>query len=225
MGLKVFFDVLSQPSRAVLIFCQANGLKFTPCPVALRKGENKKPEYTKISPFNRVPAIQDGDFTMVESPAIMEYLASKYKCAPHWYPSDVEKRAKVNEFISWYHLELRYPVSGYSYNKVMVPLVTGKPVEEKVLAAQLEKNLKAFSSIEKYFIKDKNFIAGDALSAADLIGVCEIMQLATFDLDFAKDHPKLRDWIQRVRNETNPYFDEAHKIVYMVGKVKDPSKL
>ena len=38
MALKYYFDLMSQPSRAVYIFLKANNIKFEAKPVALRKG-------------------------------------------------------------------------------------------------------------------------------------------------------------------------------------------
>lgn len=38
LGLKVYYDLMSQPSRAVILFLKANRIPFTPKPVALRKG-------------------------------------------------------------------------------------------------------------------------------------------------------------------------------------------
>ncbi len=42
-----------------------------------------------------------------DSAAIMKYLAQKYSIPDHWYPSDLEKRAKINEYLDWHHQNLR----------------------------------------------------------------------------------------------------------------------
>ena len=41
------------------------------------------------------------------SNAIMRYLSSKYKTPDHWYPSDPQQRAKVDEALDWFHGNLR----------------------------------------------------------------------------------------------------------------------
>ena len=43
-----------------------------------RTGETKTAEYTSINPRQKVPTLQDGDFTIAESPAIIAYLAETY---------------------------------------------------------------------------------------------------------------------------------------------------
>src|SRR6056300_616182 len=67
--------------------------------VNLAEGEQKKPEFLKISPNGRIPAIVDtgnDDLSIFESGAIMLYLADK---AGKLIPSDVKGRAKVTEWL------------------------------------------------------------------------------------------------------------------------------
>lgn len=44
----------------------------------MRAGEHKRPEYLKVHPFGKVPALQDGDVSLFESGAICLYLFNKY---------------------------------------------------------------------------------------------------------------------------------------------------
>ena len=67
--------------------------------VNLAEGEQKKPEFLKISPNGRIPAIVDTDndgLSIFESGAIMLYLADK---AGKLIPNDVKGRAKVTEWL------------------------------------------------------------------------------------------------------------------------------
>jgi len=67
--------------------------------VNLAEGEQKKPEFLKISPNGRIPAIVDtdnDDLSIFESGAIMLYLADK---AGKLIPNDVKGRAKVTEWL------------------------------------------------------------------------------------------------------------------------------
>lgn len=41
------------------------------------------------------------------SVAILKYLAEKNQVADHWYPKDLQKRAYVDRFMAWQHLNLR----------------------------------------------------------------------------------------------------------------------
>ena len=58
------------------------GLAYRLRPVDLLAGVEKDPEFLAINPGGFIPAIQDGDVTMVESIAIMEYLLARHRPTP-----------------------------------------------------------------------------------------------------------------------------------------------
>jgi glutathione S-transferase len=58
------------------------GLAYRLRPVDLLAGVENDPEFRAINPGGFIPAIQDGDVTMVESIAIMEYLMARYGPTP-----------------------------------------------------------------------------------------------------------------------------------------------
>lgn len=41
------------------------------------------------------------------STAILEYMAQKTPAPDHWYPADLQQRARVNEYLSWQHTNMR----------------------------------------------------------------------------------------------------------------------
>ena len=57
------------------------------------RDDTRTKEFVKINPRMRVPVIQDGDFVLTESVAIMRYLAREKGVEDHWYPWD--SRAQV----------------------------------------------------------------------------------------------------------------------------------
>jgi glutathione S-transferase len=54
------------------------GLDYKCNPILPRSGETKTAEYTKLNPRQKIPLLQDGDFTIGESAAIVAYLARTY---------------------------------------------------------------------------------------------------------------------------------------------------
>jgi len=58
------------------------GLPYRLRPVDLLAGVENDPDYLAVNPAGFIPAIQDGDATMVESIAIMEYLLARYGPTP-----------------------------------------------------------------------------------------------------------------------------------------------
>jgi len=54
------------------------GLAYETKPIGPRTGETKTAEYTKLNPRQKVPLLQDGDFCIGESAAIVAYLSRMY---------------------------------------------------------------------------------------------------------------------------------------------------
>ena len=57
MTLKIFADLMSQPSRAVPLFCRAAKIPHELTQLRIQNGEFKSPEITKINPFQLVSSI------------------------------------------------------------------------------------------------------------------------------------------------------------------------
>ena len=77
-------------------------LNYTIQVISLRvaRGDTRTQEFVKINPRMRVPVIQDGDFVLTESVAIMRYLAREKEVEDHWYPRD--SRAQVQFTVHLY---------------------------------------------------------------------------------------------------------------------------
>ena len=48
----------------------------------------------------------------------MKYFIDKYQLPDHWYPSDTQKRAKIEEYLNWHGNGIRMGAAGYMFNKV-----------------------------------------------------------------------------------------------------------
>src|SRR5262245_63999957 len=59
------------------------GLPYKIKPIGPRTGETKTAEYTALNPRQKIPLLQDGDFCIGESAAIVAYLSRTYSSAGH----------------------------------------------------------------------------------------------------------------------------------------------
>ncbi|XP_071789772.1 glutathione S-transferase theta-1-like [Asterias amurensis] len=209
MSLEVYYDLFSQPSRAVVLFCKVNGIPFIPKPVTLKKYEPLSGEYGLVNPFRRVPAIQDGDYILTESVAILQYLAERYHCPDHWYPKDIKARGKVQEYMAWQHLNTRMHCVAVFVHEVVLPRSTGIAPDKGKLHEYVESMNTTLTNIEDVFLQDTPYLRGDHISIADLLAVSEVVQVSASGRDITADHPKLAAWIKRVREELNPHYDEV----------------
>ncbi|MBA0554655.1 hypothetical protein Golob_013748, partial [Gossypium lobatum] len=90
MKLEVYADRMSQPSRAVIIFCKVNGIDYTERKVDISKREHLTPEFAEINPMKQLPAIVDGNFKLFER-----------------YPANLFKKSKIHSVLYWHHSNLR----------------------------------------------------------------------------------------------------------------------
>nr|XP_054767423.1 glutathione S-transferase theta-1-like [Lytechinus pictus]XP_054767463.1 glutathione S-transferase theta-1-like [Lytechinus pictus] len=218
MVVKVYTDFRSQPGRALLIFLKNTKIPFEIVEVNLRVGDHKTPEFVKITPLCTVPAIQDGDFSMGETVAIIKYLATKYAdlVPDHWYPKDLEKRARVDEYMAFHHTGTRGGCCSIFVSEVLVPLYSkGKEhASDERLTRDKENLTKRLDKLENAFLRDNDWLAGDDISVADVLAVCEMMQNTVNGRDVTEGRPKLRAFLDRVKNRLKPSFDEVHNAWY-----------
>ena len=93
--LKFYFNGSPNPTK-VALFLEEFGLPFEPIAVDTRKGDQFKPEFLKLNPNSKVPAIDDDGVQMFDSNAILLYLAEKTgKFLP---PNTPQNRAQT---LSW----------------------------------------------------------------------------------------------------------------------------
>lgn len=173
--------------------------------------------------------MRDGDFCLSESIAIMKYLSEKCRTADHWYPGDLQKRARVNEYLSWQHLNIRMHGSKVFWFRLLVPKLLGEDVPKNKMDAALEDLEKSLDLIEEKFLQDRHFIAGEEISLADLVAIVEVMQPVGSGLDVFANRSKLSAWRDRVRAAVGgELFDEAHEVILSsqeMARNMDPSVL
>ena len=83
------------------------------------------------------------------------------------------------------------------------------PYDEEKLKQLEEGVVKALKEFGEYFLKGKPFIAGDEISAADLAGFCEIMQLTGVECTAFKDNKNVDEWVKRVESKLGSCYEES----------------
>ncbi|XP_060067897.1 glutathione S-transferase theta-1-like [Ylistrum balloti] len=213
MVLGFYCDLLSQPCRAVYIFLKMNKIPFEVKSVSLLRGDNHNKDFRKVSPIGRLPVIEDGGFILTECVAILKYLAVKYNVPDHWYPrTDLKAQARIDEYMNYQHLNTRTNMAMLFQNLWLLPMMLNRPIDRKKVDRYSNNVGVVIHQIDEYFLKDNRpFIAGDNISLADLLGLCEMMQLyACCQEKFIESNPKVNAWAERVKLKLAPYFDEAN---------------
>ena len=97
--MKLYMHPASITSRIVRLYIAEKRLDVEEEVVDLFTGAHHQPPFVSINPNRLVPVLEDGDFRLTESAAILIYLAEKNGFPE--MPSDVVGRAKVNEAMHW----------------------------------------------------------------------------------------------------------------------------
>lgn len=214
--VEVYLDLLSQPCRAVHILLSCTKIPHTVRTVALRKGEHRTPDFTKLNPMQKVPVMVDNGFVLTESDAILKYLATKYDIPEHWYPRHPERRARVDEYTAWHHTNTRPHAAKVFILEVLLPGQLGSAVDEVRLNRALSELNGTLDKLESMFLRRQPFLCGDDITVADLLAVCELMQPLGGGRDVLQRRPQLQHWKSRVQSALGESFDRAHAVLYGV---------
>jgi GST-like protein len=191
-----------------LIFLEETGLDYALVPVDIGAGAQFEPDFLKIAPNNRIPAIVDTapagggkPISVFESGAILHYLAEK---TGRFLPTEPAARADVQQWLFWQMGGLG-PMAGQNhhfsnYAPEKVPYAIDRYVKE---TARLYRVLDTR-------LADRDFIAGD-YSIADMASYPWIVPYRNQGQDLA-DFPTLARWFAVVGAR------EAVKRAYAKGK-------
>ena len=175
----------------ITLFLEETGLDYRIVPVNIGAGDQFKPEFLAISPNNRMPAIVDhapadggAPIPVFESGAILCYLAEK---TGQLLPAGPRERKAVLEWLSW-QLGGFGPMLGQNhhftrYAPEKIPYAIDRYQRE---AARL------YGVLDRH-LAGRAFIAGDALSSADLACHPWAAAHAWHHIDLA-DYPQVRRW-------------------------------
>ena len=162
--LKIYGSDLSSPANKVRYAAMALGLEFEYIKINLREGEHKKPEFMKIHPAGKVPAIDDNGFYLFESNAIIKYLAGK--SSSNLYPKDLQEKAVVDQWIDFSSFHVGDGMNRVVYNRVFAPR-RNMPIDEESIKVGLSYLDKYFPIIDNQLSKNK-YLAGNKLTLADI---------------------------------------------------------
>src|SRR5581483_8215134 len=125
--MKLYMHPASTTSRPVIQFIADNNIPVEFQVVDLVTGEHLKEPYAAINPNKMVPVLDDGDFRLTESSAILKYLADKIDSPA--YPKDLRQRARVNERMDWFNTGFYRDFSyGFVYPQIFPFMKRSDPV-------------------------------------------------------------------------------------------------
>ena len=155
--------------KKVTILLEECGLPYRIVPCRIGRGDQFTPDFLKISPNNRMPAIVDhapadgGEpIALFESGAIMIYLAEK---AGHFYPNDLRKRHEVNQWVMW-QMANQGPKTGECGHFRRLGDSQG---DQSYAVRRFTNEVNRLYGVMNNCLYDRRFLAGDDYSIADMI--------------------------------------------------------
>ena len=178
----------------ISIMMEELGIPYEVKYINIGAGDQFEPEFLKIAPNNRMPAIIDPEgpdgqpISVFESGAILQYLGRKFN---KFYPADERSRVEVDEWLMWQMGGLG-PMAGQAHHfRVYAP--------EKVPYAidRYTNEVNRLYGVLNKRLENRDFIASE-YSIADMacIGWAQLWERQGQDI---KQFPNLESWIERMK--------------------------
>ncbi len=173
------------------------------------------PELTRVHPLGKSPVITDGEVTVAESGAILEYLLDAHGNGQLRPPAGTAER---RQFTYWLHFAegsaMPFLLMKLVFDKVRAAPVpfflkpVMKAVADKVGASFIDPNLKQQLAFMEAELSQRPWFAGQSFTAAD-VQMSYPVQAAAARLGLGNEHPALADWLQRI--QARPAYQRALK--------------
>lgn len=186
---KIYINPLTVNSIKLLLLC--NALKIQPQfqKVALNKGEQRQEAFLALNPDGKVPVLQQNDYLLTESNAIMQYLAASHKSS--LWPQDTRIQAHVLRVLFWQSNYFFSGVAPITHRKVVLPYWGFD--ESKIDEQQWQSFDKALRALEN-ILNDSRYLVGDMLTIADISYAAFFIFHKRANMPL-QDYPKVQSWL------------------------------
>lgn len=194
----------SPRTRSVRIYwlLEELGVPYELVPVAFTPETLKSPNYLKISPLGKVPSIEDGDMTMFESGAILEYILEKYgngRLAP---AVGTPSRGRFLQWVHFAEATALPPLADMAQHTLF------KPEAERIPAvvADARTRVTAVLGVLEQALAGKPYLLGAEFSAADVMMGYAVLLVKWFGL-LSDATPNVAGYLARL--EPRPALQKA----------------
>lgn len=180
----------SQAARRVQALLEVANLPYELSHVSFETGQHKSTEYTAINPNQQVPTLVDGDIKIYESNAMLRYLCFKHDL-DNWYPTDLSRRAAVEQWLDWGQCRLGPAVVNIVLYTVWMP-----ELNNTAAIKSGHDSMAILRPLLSAGLEGQDYLTGDTPTIADISLASSITQLA-----FADAFPieaNIVNWMKRV---------------------------
>ena len=195
--MKIYSSPVAPSPRKVLIFIAEKGIENIEVEdLDIGKMEHKTPEYKKIAPNSRIPAlVLDDGQVILETTAICRYLECLYP-EPNMFGKDPMEIAQIEMWYSRVSFELMLPLMhGFRHTHPHMSALENQNNEFGL--AQRELAVKSLGYYEEV-IKEKDFIACDRFTYADIQTVSSLQFLVRLNKIDLNDYKNLNTYVNNI---------------------------
>ncbi|PKI17109.1 maleylacetoacetate isomerase [Colwellia sp. 12G3] len=182
--MKLYGYWRSTAAYRVRIALHLKGIAFESVSVHLVKngGEQHSNDYSELNPNNLVPTLVDGDFSLNQSLAIIDYLDQR-NSDNALYPPDIKNRAKVQALA----LDIACEIHPLNNLRVQQYLANSLAVTDEAKQAWVEHWMNVgFIAIERQLgISAGQYCFADTVSVADICLVAQVYNAHRFNVDMS----------------------------------------
>jgi glutathione S-transferase len=172
-----------------------------------------------MNPSKLVPMLEDGDWRLTESSAILKYLAERFELPS--YPKDLRTRARVNERMDWINTQLcRDLAYGLVYPQIFPMHKRPSDEHQKGQLAWAQERAKGWMKVlDESLIGKQPYLCGDKITIADYFASSFVSLAEFIRADFAP-YPNLKRWYERMKGLKS--WNKVHEVFYgFAGSMKD----
>jgi glutathione S-transferase len=193
--MKLYDFPASPNCRKVRAIAYELGIDLELAPVNILKGESRAPAFLAKNPNGKVPVLEDGDFVLWESIAIMRYLVGKKGGAQGLIPTSAREQADVDRWLAWQLAHLSPAMSKVAFERIVKKL-TGQGTPDQALIDAGTSEFNRLSTILDGWLENKEYVAG-RLSIADFALASHYSIAPAAGLDLAP-HKRVGGWLERM---------------------------
>lgn len=153
-----------------------------------------EPAFRDLNPLGSFPMIKDGDFVLIESGAIINYILKKYGDGRFQAPAGSQEEALIDQWMWWSESIPAIHQRAYWDHCAPPPGCGPNPIPE-VGREGRRGFIRCLDMIERD-LREDGFMVGDDLTGADFM-LSFPLYLANFD-HWLKDHPRTKAYLKRI---------------------------
>jgi glutathione S-transferase len=157
-------------------------------------------DFRKISPLGKIPVLQEDDYYLPDSSAILDYLETAYP-SPSLYPKDARDRGRAVFLEEYADGGISAKMTGaIFFQRVVGPRFMGQPTDEAVVKKAIDEDAPQVNEyLEAQLAGGQQFFVNGALSIADIAVTSQYVNLAHagYTVDAAR-WPNLAAYLDRM---------------------------